>query len=77
MQTVYHKLTGVAFVRDPVDCREMLASGMYVTEQPSEEEMLAAQDASVNLESSETSGAGSPWAPAVVKPPKKTHKVAV
>lgn len=38
MQTVYHKNTGEAFVRDPVDCQEMLASGMYVIDKPADED---------------------------------------
>lgn len=34
---VYSCLTGKPHDAEPVDCRELLQSGMYTTEQPSEE----------------------------------------
>lgn len=40
MQTVYNRTTGEAFTRDPVDCREMLATGQY-SESPVESASVA------------------------------------
>lgn len=36
---VYHKATGQEYNGEPVDCRELLASGSYQSEQPTEEQM--------------------------------------
>lgn len=54
MKTVYHKVTGEAFTREPVDASEMLASGQYQSEQLVIEEPVieavddSADDAVVN-----------------------------
>lgn len=45
MQKIYHKATGEEFVREPVDAREMLSSGRYQNEPPTEKEMAAAEEA--------------------------------
>jgi len=50
MKTIYHTATGEAFEREPVDANEMLASGQYQSEPPTEEQMAEAAAKAAEVE---------------------------
>lgn len=45
MQKIYHKTTGNCYEGEPVDCHELLASGAYTKDEPTEEDLAAVQAA--------------------------------